>query len=380
MIALDTIEQVTARQIVVPLHKTVWLGGYTVSQREYCLIELETKSGAKGHALAFTRGADLAGIAIRQLSPVLLRQSVESPERLWEQMYQAVRLNGRQGALMRAISLLDIAVWDVLAKRAYMPLHRLLGGYRDTVPVMMAGGYYGERKGIPELCEEFQQYVEQGFKRLKLVVGGASMEEDLARFIAVRNSVPKEIELGVDANGAWNDPKAVRRWIEKADKETNGLSFVEEPLPPEQKPDLARLREAVTVPLAVGEFLAGRWTFREYMEAGCIDYVRADATLCGGISEWRKIAALASAWNIPLMPHYFASIHLHPALALPGCRSIEVVSAEGRNSSFHLLAGRSYEQKQGEAHPLNAPGLGLSLDEEFIAVHTTSVVSTRETV
>jgi D-arabinonate dehydratase len=224
------------------------------------------------------------------------------------------------------------------------------------------------------LCEEFQQYVEQGYRRLKLVVGGAAMEEDLARFIAVRNRIPEEIEIGVDANGAWTDPKAVCRWVEKADGETCGLAFVEEPLPPEQKSDLARLRERVSVPLAVGEFLAGRWTFREYMETGCVDYVRADATLCGGLTEWRKIAALANARDLPLMPHYFASIHLHPALALPGCRTIEVVSTAGHNSSFHLIAGRTYEFRQGEAYPKNAPGLGLELDREFIEAHTISLV------
>jgi D-arabinonate dehydratase len=375
---LNKIEHVTARQVEVPLTTPVWLGGSAVRSREYCVIELTASSGENGHAIVFTRGADLANIVIRQLAPVLVGKQADMPEQLWMDMYHSVRLNGRQGALMRAISLADIAIWDLLAKRAGAPLYRLLGGYRDTIPVMMAGGYYNEGKGIPELCEEFLQYVEQGYKRLKLVVGGVSMDDDLARFIAVRNSLPEDIELGIDANGAWDDPKAVRRWIDKADGETCGLSFAEEPLPPEQRADLAKLREAVQVPLAVGEFLAGRWTFREYMEAGCIDIVRADATLCGGITEWRKIAALANAWNLPIIPHYFASLHLHTALALPGCQAIEVVSKDGLNSSVHLLGGRSYEWRQGVAVPTNAPGLGLQLDEEFIQAHTTKQVSTRD--
>ena len=372
---MEKIERITVRQLEVPLESPVWLGGAAVRQREYCLLELTTSSGGTGHALAFTRGADLSNIVAGQLAPVVLGQRLNLPERLWEDMYHATRLNGRQGAVMRAISLVDIAIWDVLAKQAEVPLYRLLGGYRDSIPVIMAGGYYSQEKGIRELCEEFQHYVEQGYKHLKLVVGGASMEEDLARFIAVRNHIPQEIELGVDANGAWSDPKAVRRWIDRANAETCGLSFVEEPLPPEWRSDLARLRESVSTPIAVGEFLAGRWTFREYMETGCVDYVRADATLCGGFSEWRKIAALANAWGLPLMPHYFASIHLHAALALPGCRMIEVVSTQGHNSSFHLMAGSSYVFKQGEAHPTNAPGLGLRLDEAFINAHTTSVLS-----
>ncbi|WP_127584726.1 mandelate racemase/muconate lactonizing enzyme family protein [Paenibacillus koleovorans] len=372
---METIQNVTARQIVVPLENPVWLGGYAVKQREYCLVELTTDHGAKGYALAFTRGANLADIVVSLLAPLLMNQPVGQIERLWETMYYGVRLNGRQGALMRALSLVDIALWDLKSTQWNVPLHRVLGGYRDSVPVMMAGGYYSAEKGIQELCKEFLDYVDQGYKHLKLVVGGASMEEDLARFIAVRNQLPAGIQLGVDANGAWDDPKAVLRWIERADRETTGLSFVEEPLPPEQRAGLAWLRQASSTPLAVGEFIAGRWMFLEYMKEGCMDIVRADATLCGGISEWRKIAALANAWNLPVIPHYFAPLHIHLALALPGCSLIEVVSTAGRNSSFHLIAGRSYELKDGEAVPTNAPGLGYVLDPDFIEAHTTQVMS-----
>ncbi|WP_158560637.1 mandelate racemase/muconate lactonizing enzyme family protein [Paenibacillus contaminans] len=365
------IEHLTVRNIVVPLDNPVWLGGAAISEREYCLVELTASGGLTGHALAFTRGADLTTIIAQHLAPIILQQPFEQVERLWESMYQGVRLNGRQGAYMRAISLVDIAIWDLKAKQNGIPLHRLLGGFNTSVPVLMAGGYYRADKGIDELCEEFGQYAEQGFRHLKLVVGGASMEEDLARFIAVRNSLPGQVELGVDANGAWNDPKAILRWMERANGETAGLSFIEEPLPPEQRADLAWLRNASPVPVAVGEFIAGKWTFLDYMREGCMDIVRADATLCGGITEWRKIAALANAWNLPLFPHYFSAIHFHLAMALPGSRMIEVVSTAGRNSSFGLIAGCSYEMKNGEAFSLGLPGLGLQPDMEFIQAHTT---------
>jgi len=370
---MDLITDISARQIVVPLESPVWLGGYAVREREYCLVEIRTKNGLRGHALAFSRGADLAAPIIQMLAPIVLGQNPDAVERLWEQMYQGVRLNGRQGLLMRAISLVDIALWDVKAKQWNAPLHRVLGGYTDALPVMVAGGYYSSTKGIPELCEEFRQYAEEGYRHLKLIVGGASMAEDFARFVAVRNDLPPEIELGVDANGAWSDPKAVLNWVRKCQTETCGLAFVEEPLPPENRAGLTWLTTMSEVPVAVGEFLSGRWTFLEYMNSGCLDIVRADATLCGGISEWRKIAALASAGNFPLIPHYFASLHLHLAAAFPGCRMIEVVSTAGRNSSFHLIAGRSYELRNGMATSNQKPGLGLELDGDFIAAHTTQI-------
>lgn len=367
----ETIIQISARQIVVPLDRPVWLGGQAVREREYCLVEITTTDGHQGHALGFTRGANLAEPIVQQLAPILLQQEADEIERLWESMYLSVRLNGRQGLLMRALSLVDIALWDLKAKRLNAPLHRLLGGYRNSMPVMMAGGYYSETKGLPELCEEFSNYAAEGFQHLKLIVGGASMAEDLARFTSVRNCLPPEIQLGVDANGAWTDAKAVLNWVQKCQHETGGLAFVEEPLPPENRAGLAWLRNASPVPLAVGEFIAGRWTFLEYLNEKCMDIVRADATLCGGISEWKRIAALASAWNLPVIPHYFSSIHFHPAVALPGCPMIETVSPELKNSSFHLIAGRSHRLENGTAYPLNLPGLGLELDQEFISRHTT---------
>jgi len=159
--------------------------------------------------------------------------------------------------------------------------------------------------------------------------------------------------------------------VRKCQTETSGLAFVEEPLPPENRAGLAWLRNASPAPLAVGEFLSGRWTFLEYLNEKCMDVVRADATLCGGISEWKRIAALASAWNLPVIPHYFSSIHFHPAMALPGCPMIETVSPELKNSSFHLIAGRSHRLENGMAYPRNRPGLGLELDQEFISRHTT---------
>ena len=371
--SVDLIARIEASLIVVPLETPVWLGGAAVRERQYCMVRVRSEGGAEGVALGFTRNADLAGMIIHQLAPELVGQPAEHVEALWESMYRAVSLNGRQGAFMRAISLVDIALWDLKAKLAGLPLHRLLGGYRASMPVMMAGGYYRSDKGSAELCEEFLEYAGEGFTRLKLIVGGASMDEDLDRFIAVRDALPDHIALGVDSNGAWQDPKCVLKWIKRADARGAsgaGLAFVEEPLPPEQRDQLAWLREHSPVPLAVGEFIAGRWTFAEYIHGGCLDRVRADATLCGGISEWRKIAALANAANLPLMPHYFASIHVHPALALPGCDMIEVVSTRGLNSSFHLLMGHAYELKAGHAYPLDAPGLGLTPDEDAIAAHT----------
>lgn len=367
------ISRIAAHQIVIPLEMPLRVGGYSISQREYCLIEITTDKGHAGHALAFTRGADLSSAIVDHIAPRLLGDDPSQIERHWGTAYQQTRLIGRQGLIMRALSLTDIALWDLKAKSVGAPLYQILGGARVSVPVLMAGGYYAENKGIPELIAEFQNYLADGYRHLKLMVGGESMATDLQRYIALRKSLPVEISLGVDVNGSWKSPKAALTWIDQA-QQTTGLpiSFLEEPLPPEQLTDTSFIRERTNVPLAIGEFLAGRWEFHRWLQGASIDIMRADATLCGGITEWRRIAALADTWSLPQIPHYFPSIHLHLALAFPGCEQIEVVSERGLNSSEHLITGRSYRISNGLAYPVDAPGLGLTISRDALDRYSTS--------
>ncbi|BBH24237.1 racemase [Paenibacillus baekrokdamisoli] len=372
----ECIRSVRARNVEIPLEVPLWIGGSKIVKRDYCFVEVSTTMDRKGYAIGFARGADLSSIIVEQIAPQIMKYPIDCTEKIWEAMYDNGRLNGRQGMIMRAISLIDIALWDLKAKKAGLPLHTLLGGYRESIPLLMSGGYYANDKDLGKLQEEYRGYAEQGFKHLKLMVGGATMEEDMQRFITLRKCLPESISLGVDANGAWKDVKAVKRWIEKAGKETSGLSFVEEPLPPEQMEQMSWLCNQVDVPIAVGEFLAGRWTFKQYISNGCMDIVRADATLCGGITEWKRIAALAAASNLSLLPHYFGSIHIHLGLALPGCKMIEAVSTEGRNSNYHLIVGTSYMQRDGMAYPTNSPGLGLTIDPILLDMYTSKILTT----
>lgn len=372
----ERIYSFTTRSLEVPLDSPVRVGGFTVYKRDYCLVEITTDTGRVGHALAFARGGDLISVMNRNIAPLVLGENPERIEGLWQKVYEGTRLIGRQGLLMRALSLMDIALWDLKSKGAGLPLYRMLGGFRESVPVLMAGGYYAIDKGMNELVEEFEGYIQEGFKQVKLMVGGATMQEDLLRYVTVRNKLPEGVVLGVDANGAWSDPKAVVRWIQDAERHTNmPLSFLEEPLPPENSQGTAWIREHTSVPIAIGEFLAGRWTFREWIEKGAIDIVRADATLCGGITEWRRISSLALAWNLRMFPHYFASVHIHLALAWQGCDWIEMVSSKGKNSSYHLLAGQSFEVRDGVAYPKEAPGLGMNIDKVALEKYTIDIVT-----
>lgn len=367
---METIAEIVARQLEVALDVPLWVGGYAIVKRDYCHLTLRTNEGRCGYALAFSRGRQLASVAGELAARRTLGCEPWENEKIWDEMYKDSRLNGRQGLLMRAVSLVDLALWDLKAKRVGMPVHRLLGGYRSAVPVLMAGGYYRKDKGPDELVEEFRQYAARGFRHLKLMVGGASMREDLARFVAVRRALPDHVELGVDANGSWEDAWAVRRWIEEAQAAGGPLSFVEEPLPPEQTAGMRWLREHGSARVASGEFVAGRWAFKELIDGQAVDIVRADATLCGGITEWKRILALCETAHVPVIPHYYPSIHVHLAAAFPGCGMIETVDSAGNNSSTSLLMGCTYTLRDGCAAVGTAPGFGYEQDESLIRAST----------
>lgn len=368
---MEIITDVSVRTIEVPLDSPVWLGGYAVEKRDYCFVEITASNGLKGHALTFARGGELASAVVKNVVPVVMGKNPNFIEQLWDEAYQKIRLNGQQGLLMRALSIVDLALWDLKGKKYGAPLYQLLGGHSASKPILMAGGYYAPGKNTDDLCREFESYVDEGYSHLKMMVGGASMQEDLQRFVTVRKALPPQVELAIDANGYWTDQKAVLRWVQEVLDLGCEIAFVEEPLPPENREGLSWLRDKLPVPIASGEFVAGRWAFKEMITRQCMDIVRADTTLCGGITEWRRIASLAASWNLTVIPHYFASMHLHPALAFPSTAMIEVVSQKGKNSSFALLAGESYVMREGIAYPKDLPGLGLSINSELLDQYTT---------
>ena len=368
---MEIVKNIKVSTINIPLDHPVWLGSYSVSSREYCLVEVITNHDRIGYGLAFTRGGDLSTAILKNIAPFVIGEHVNQIEEIWEKAYIGNRLNGRQGLFMRALSLVDLALWDLKGKKANMPLYELLGGYKNSVPVLMAGGYYAPNKDITQLCQEYEEYVEQGYNHLKLMVGGASMEEDYQRFVALRKFLPDDVSLAIDTNGSWTDLHEIARWINRAENEGCYLSFIEEPLPPENKEGLSLLRNKIHAKIAMGEFLAGRWEFLDIMNRQVVDVVRADTTLCGGITEWKRIASLAATHNLKLFPHYYASIHLNVALAFPNVEMIEVVSTKGKNSSFSLIAGESYSIQNGVATTKDLPGLGLTIDNELVKFYLT---------
>ena len=216
-----------------------------------------TARGAVPTAAAAVRRAAGGGAPRREH---VVGEECTHVEKIWENMFKDSLLHGRKGVVMRAISAIDIALWDVSAKLAGLPLYRYLGGDRDaTIPAYASGGYYSDGKSVSDLEKEVGDYVEMGFSAVKIKVGRLSVEEDSVRIAAVRSVIGQDADLFLDVNNAWSDvPNAIntiRKW------ERFNPGWVEEPVMPDDINASAQIADAVQIPIATGEIENGRWSF-----------------------------------------------------------------------------------------------------------------------
>ncbi len=354
------ITTVRAMTLTIPLDAPVVLGGgLRITEREYLLVVLITDTGLTGVGWSYTRGGDLAGVVRRNLQPLMEGENPLDGERLWEKMYQATRFIGRSGLVMRALSAIDIALWDLKAQAAGLPLSVLLGGYRTEVPVLMAGMYYTEGRRPGDDAREAGGYAEQGFRAIKVMGGAAPFATDLARLRAVRRAVGPEVRIALDVNGAWREPKVAAGYARTlADLD---VAFIEEPIQTENLPALRALCAASPVPIAAGEAESGRWALRELIVSG-VDVLRPDATVVGGISEWLKVHAAATAWGRTVIPHDFPYVHVHLAAGQAGADAVEFVTTAGGISNFHMLVRDPLRPRGGVVSAPSGPGLGVIWD------------------
>ncbi|MGH2372629.1 MAG: mandelate racemase/muconate lactonizing enzyme family protein, partial [bacterium] len=326
------IQTVRAATLRIPLETPVIVGGgLRIAEREYLLVAIDTDNGLRGVGWSFTRDADLAGVANR-LQSLLDGEDPLATERLWERM--AAQDSGpTRGTIMRALSAIDIALWDIKGQVAGLPLHRLLGGYRTEVPVLMAGMYYTPGRSLADDVREATLMSEQGFRTIKMMGGAVPFAEDLERVRAVRQALGPDIGIALDVNGAWTD-HTVAAAHARVLADLN-VAFIEEPLPAEDRAGLAALVAESAVPIAAGETLYERGAFRELVAGGAI--LRPDATVVGGISEWMKVHALGVTWGLRVIPHYFPEVHIHLAAAFAGVEAVECVTTVGDISNFHRI-------------------------------------------
>jgi len=338
------------------------------------IVVVTTDEGVVGYGAAHGAVPAIKTIVEQQLKPVLLGEDPTEIERLWLKMYTGPRqrlslkegraypVQGRRGDTISAISGVDIALWDITGKAYGRPVYKLLGGpCRTRVLTYASGGW----KPPGKTAEEMAAYVAKGFTGVKMRVGGMDyphLDTSAARVREARDAIGPNILLMLDAHGSLGVASAIKlaRMVEECD-----IRWFEEPVSADDISGMAEVRRATGIPIAAGESEFTRFGFRDLLENRAVDIVQPDVAVCGGITECKKIADMASAWNLQYAPHvwfqgvlFAASLHL--AAATQNCYIFEV--SQSNNPLIYQLTTEPFSiRSDGTIEVPDKPGLGIEL-------------------
>ena len=319
-------------------------------------LEVHTDQGIVGRSIP----AGSASIIQSELLPRIRGENPFYIERIWDRMYHYNRKPVAKGEYIRAMGAVDIAIWDIIGKALNLPVYKALGACNDRIRVYAAGGYYEEGKGLKELAKEMEEYVSEGFQAVKMKIGGEPLAVDVERVRAVRDAVGPKVDLLLDANNKWNAYEAIRfgRAVEKFDP-----FWFEEPVEPDDFAGCAEVKRALDIPIVAGENEFTRWGCRDLIQANSADILNLDTVIAGGITEYRKIAALASAYHIPVAPHGNPFMVVHLLASTPNTLIMETYPAV---ESQYNLALPLFPVKDGHSIAPDKPGLGIDPDPEIV--------------
>lgn len=337
----------------------------------YVVVRVETECGLYGYG-AIGLGSDAVARAVEGLlAPLVIGHSPFDTELIWSKMYLNAINIGRKGMLLLAMSGIDIAIWDIIGKATGQPVYNLLGGRtRQHVRAYCSAGYaMDDLDRMAELASG--QLKAGGYTAFKMRFGygprhgreGMRKNADLVR--AMRRALGDDIDLMADAYMGWNRIYAVEmiRMLEEFN-----LAWVEEPLLPHDIKGYAELRRSVNTPIAAGEHEFTRWGFREMIEAGAVDYLQPDVNRLGGITEARKVWALAQAHDLPVVPHSH-NFHNHHLIISHMNSSLSEHFPSGFRDADTFLSELFVGEAQlenGHLVPPTAPGLGVELNEDIV--------------
>lgn len=346
------IDDLRSRLYRVPLPRP-WAADVTGHQLIVC--ELVTDDGRTGVGFSWTPqigGAAIQAMLEHDVAPAA-RGLPADPAAVWDRLWRHLREAGAGGVTTLALAGLDIAVWD-LSDRGLVDA---LGRRRDAVPVYGSG--VNRHYSLDELVDQARRWAAAGLPAVKVKVGGRDLREDVERVTAVRAAIGPDAALMIDANQLWDLPGARRAIAALAPL---GLHWVEEPLPADDLPAHVNLRAAVDVPIAVGENLYTTHQFRDFLAAGACDVVQPNVVRVGGITPFMRIAELAHAYDVPVMPHLLTELSGQLACCLPLPAMVEDVE-DASFAALGVLAGPPPVSIEGGLlRPGDHAGHGLRFD------------------
>jgi L-alanine-DL-glutamate epimerase-like enolase superfamily enzyme len=368
----DRVRALRAAHAVVPLPEPLRLGQLTVTRREYAAVEVVTEDGLSGRAYCLTREAPMAALVARMIAPHVTGAALETAadaEVLWQKAFRATAIVGRVGLLIRALGLVDAALWDVVAQRAGLPLWELLARLDGVAPgvagapkeAMLVAAYGTPGRTADDLAEEVLDHARRGGWPLLKVARSpdvALMRDLIARCAA---ELPAGQRLVVDAGFGWPDADAALAEIAGWEAGREALAWLEDPLLPEDADGTARIRARGPFAVGAGDEVTDPLTNAALLSAHAVDVLRLDVIAIGGVTAARR--ELAKAAGLPVSCHVYPEIAVH----LPGV-GVETFDREppqgNRYDPAPLLIAGGPTFADGRAAPPRAPGLGFDLDWE----------------
>ena len=331
-------------------------------EADFVTLRLRTDDGIEG--IAYVGFASkLVTRALKELLDALASETVgadpHAVEEIGRGLLHEAGAASSAGLVTRAVSAIDVALWDIRGKALGMPVWKLLGAGSGVLPTY-ASGYLWRHFDLDELATAAEVLVAKGFRAMKLRMGGEqTVEAELARLRTMREAVGDSIELMVDVNQAWDVNRAITAGRKMAE---HGVYWLEDPTRFQDYAGLARIADALDTPIAAGEYAYGIEPFRHMLEARSIDIVMVDLLRAGGITQWMKIAHMAEAYNLPVVTHLAPEILGHALAAAPNGLYVEHMPW-----AFPLFEEVPAVNASGHLVMPDAPGLGLAFAEARLA-------------
>lgn len=291
----------------------------------------------------------------KEIADNLIDEDPSDIASIWNKLVWAGASVGRSGLAIQAIAAFDIALWDLKAKRANLPLSKLIGAYRESVQCYNTSGGFLHTP-IEQVLENADSSLEKGIRGIKIKVGQPNVKEDLRRVEELRKHVGDDVPLMIDANQQWDRPTALR--FGRAMEEFN-LVWIEEPLDAYDFEGHAQLANSLDTPIATGEMLASVGEHIELIKNKSVDIIQPDAPRIGGITKFLQLAILADQAGLSLAPHFAMEIHLHLAATYPQEPWVE------HFDWLDPLFNEQLEIKDGRMYIPNRPGLGFTLSDNM---------------
>lgn len=285
-----------------------------------------------------------------EVKPVLVGKDPAFPRRIRADLWKALEYQGVGGATQFAIAAVDIAIWDILGKSANLPVYKMVGAFRDRLPVYsMCGWYYDNDDDLSHFKRVINEAVEQGYHAVKIKVGRGSLDDDTRRIRLAQDVLGKDKRLMVDANQVFNRNEALRRGRVY---QQMGCFWYEEPMPPQEMEGYSELARELDMRIATGENLNTKYAFADLISRHGADVVQPDNRRAGGVTEWMEIAAIADAYGLELASHGGGSTNLNMLLAMP--------------NAIYMESSGPQNIKNGEVAAPEEPGMSSEVPESEI--------------